>query len=431
MPITLVTVGPERNQTIVRTGPRRDAGRDVPRPRPSDRGAVGSWCGRRGPGACHRLDARVRPRCRAGHRRSRQPGYDRCGDRGPDLLAGSGAAWSPSHAPRRWTWSSSAPRRPWSRASPMPSGPRASRSWVRLPRRHGWRRASRSAGRSPQPPACPSPRARRSRTRARRSRRSLRAVVAVVVKADGLAAGKGVTVCDDPSTRRVGGPCRDDRGRLRRGRAARVVLEEPLVGREVSVIALCDETAVLALPAARDHKRLRRRRPGPEHRRHGRDLARGRPGRAGGRGASSTWSIGRSSRSSRGGACRSGASCSRASCSPPDGPRLLECNVRFGDPETQATLPRLAVPLAPLLSREWPMGRWRGPRPPWASPGASCRSCPMRRPRSSSPLVATPMPRSRATRSRASRMRGRPVRWCSPQAWEGMPARWSRQGAGS
>src|SRR5207342_2312700 len=35
-----------------------------------------------------------------------------------------------------------------------------------------------------------------------------------------------------------------------------IVIEEVLVGTEVSVIVLCDETAILALPAARDHKRL-------------------------------------------------------------------------------------------------------------------------------------------------------------------------------
>ena len=77
----------------------------------------------------------------------------------------------------------------------------------------------------------------------------------VVVKADGLAAGKGVTVCatldeaevalQDALERRVFG----DAGR-------RVVVERALSGREASVIAICDTTTALALPAARDHKRI-------------------------------------------------------------------------------------------------------------------------------------------------------------------------------
>ena len=77
----------------------------------------------------------------------------------------------------------------------------------------------------------------------------------VVVKADGLAAGKGVTVCDDEAT--VAAALREALEEGRFGAAgSRVVVEERLIGPEASVMALCDETAVLALPAARDHKRL-------------------------------------------------------------------------------------------------------------------------------------------------------------------------------
>ncbi len=169
----------------------------------------------------------------------------------------------------------------------------------------------------------------------------------VVVKADGLAAGKGVTICasldeaevalQDAIERRVFG----DAGR-------RVVVERALSGREASVIAICDTTTALALPAARDHKRIGEGDVGPNTGGMGAyspvpDLddatvsrivaefhvptlaalaARGRPFR---------------------GALYAGLMLTA------EGPQLLEYNVRFGDPEAQAILPRVAVPLATLL----------------------------------------------------------------------------------
>ncbi len=169
----------------------------------------------------------------------------------------------------------------------------------------------------------------------------------VVVKADGLAAGKGVTVCrtlaeaemalQDALERRVFG----EAGR-------RVIVERALVGREASVIAICDTTTALALPAARDHKRIGDGDRGPNTGGMGAysplpDLddvtvaqivsefhiptlaalaARGRPFR---------------------GALYAGLMLTA------EGPRLLEYNVRFGDPEAQAILPRVTAPLAPLL----------------------------------------------------------------------------------
>jgi phosphoribosylamine--glycine ligase len=169
----------------------------------------------------------------------------------------------------------------------------------------------------------------------------------VVVKADGLAAGKGVTVCD--GLNEVAEALREALvGRHFGPAGARVVVERALEGGEASLIAITDGTTTLALPLARDHKRLGDGDTGPNtggmgaysplqdvsdedaaalvdrfHRPVLRELAeRGTPFR---------------------GALYAGLMLTE------DGPRLLEFNARFGDPETQAVLPRLGVSLAPLL----------------------------------------------------------------------------------
>ena len=169
----------------------------------------------------------------------------------------------------------------------------------------------------------------------------------VVVKVDGLAAGKGVTVCgavgeSEAAIRQMFGAGAGTTG------AAHVVVEERLEGREASVIALTDGRDVVALPAARDHKRLLDGDRGPN---------------TGGMGGYSPLpdlsetavdelleSVHRpilAELARRGtpfvGALYAGLMLTA------DGPVLLECNARFGDPETQIVLPRLAVPLGPLL----------------------------------------------------------------------------------
>jgi phosphoribosylamine--glycine ligase len=164
----------------------------------------------------------------------------------------------------------------------------------------------------------------------------------VVVKDDGLAAGKGVTVCDDLAGAEAAIAAVLD------APGARVVVEERLHGREASLIALCDGLDALALPLSRDHKRLADGDRGPN---------------TGGMGAVSPLAdlpddeipglveafhrpilaeLARRGTPFRG-ALYAGLMLTD------DGPVLLECNARFGDPETQAVLPRLAVALGPLL----------------------------------------------------------------------------------
>jgi len=68
----------------------------------------------------------------------------------------------------------------------------------------------------------------------------------VVVKEDGLASGKGVTVCDTAA----------ESAAALAGFRGPLVIEERLAGREASVIAICDGRTAIPMPAARDHKRL-------------------------------------------------------------------------------------------------------------------------------------------------------------------------------
>ncbi len=169
----------------------------------------------------------------------------------------------------------------------------------------------------------------------------------VVVKADGLAAGKGVTVCADVEEAEDALRASLEGGRF--GPAGlRVVVEARLEGPEASLIALCDETAALALPAARDHKRVGDGERGPN---------------TGGMGAYSPVPdlddasvaelIERIHRPVLAELARRGVAFRGALYAglilAAEGVRLLEFNVRFGDPEAQALLPRLEGPLAPLL----------------------------------------------------------------------------------
>jgi phosphoribosylamine--glycine ligase len=163
---------------------------------------------------------------------------------------------------------------------------------------------------------------------------------AVVVKADGLAAGKGVTIATtvDDAEAAIDAALR----------TGPVVIEEWLDGLEASLIAITDGREVLALPPARDYKRLWDGDVGPN---------------TGGMGAYSplpdlvddasndlldTFHRPILAELARRGTPFRGALYAGLILTA-NGPVLLECNARFGDPEAQVILPRLAAPLGPLL----------------------------------------------------------------------------------
>ena len=91
-----------------------------------------------------------------------------------------------------------------------------------------------------------------------------------VLKADGLAAGKGVVIAEDEAAAR--GALEAFLVEHRFGTET-VVVEEHLVGEELSLLALCDGERAVAMAPAQDYKRIFDGDLGPEHRRHGLLLA--------------------------------------------------------------------------------------------------------------------------------------------------------------
>jgi phosphoribosylamine--glycine ligase len=152
-----------------------------------------------------------------------------------------------------------------------------------------------------------------------------------VVKADGLAAGKGVFVCHTAEEVDAG---------VRKAAAlgGTIVIEELLEGPEVSLFALCDGRRAIPLGAAQDYKRAGDGDTGPN---------------TGGMGAYSpalsadeAWElVERIHQPVVDELARRGTpfvGCLFAGLMlTPDGPRVLEFNARFGDPETQVLIPRL------------------------------------------------------------------------------------------
>ena len=171
---------------------------------------------------------------------------------------------------------------------------------------------------------------------------------AVVIKADGLAAGKGVFVASD---RGEAFAALDElkSGVVGAEAARRIVIEERLTGPEVSVLLFSDGKDYRLMPAARDHKRIGENDTGPN---------------TGGMGSITDPGILDSATldqvvreivepTMRG--CRDEGFPFRGILFiglmlTPDGPRVLEYNVRFGDPETQAILVRLKTDLAKIFA---------------------------------------------------------------------------------
>jgi phosphoribosylamine--glycine ligase len=170
----------------------------------------------------------------------------------------------------------------------------------------------------------------------------------VVLKADGLAAGKGVVIAED--RRAAEAAVTAAMGEHRFGTAGdRLVIEECLPGPEVSAFFICDGVRALPIGAAQDHKRIFDDDRGPN---------------TGGMGAFSpsplvddaldAWIMAEIVEPVLAGMAAEGRPFRGflyvGLMLTASGPKVIEFNVRLGDPEAQVILPRIDAPLLPLLA---------------------------------------------------------------------------------
>jgi phosphoribosylamine--glycine ligase len=175
-----------------------------------------------------------------------------------------------------------------------------------------------------------------------------RFTVPVVVKADGLAAGKGVVICET-HLQAEETAAQMFSGALLGAAETEVVLEEFLTGEELSFFALCDGRHAIEIASAQDHKRVGEGDTGPN---------------TGGMGAYSTdglvtpamrqWLLRNVAQKvvdgmrSEGEPFKGILFCGIMMT--PSGPMVLEFNTRFGDPETEAILLRLETDILDLFN---------------------------------------------------------------------------------
>ncbi|HEX8285820.1 MAG TPA: phosphoribosylamine--glycine ligase [Pyrinomonadaceae bacterium] len=193
---------------------------------------------------------------------------------------------------------------------------------------------------------------------------------AVVVKADGLAAGKGVVVARSREEAERAVVEMMEGGRVGGEAASRVVIEEALAGREASLLLWTDGRDYRLMPPARDHKRVGEGDAGPN---------------TGGMGAVTSsdvldeatlaWCVREVVEPTLEGARADGLDFRGVLfvglMLTPDGPRVLEYNVRFGDPETQAILVRLRSDLSEIFGAV-ARGGLGGVRVEWGVEPSAC-----------------------------------------------------------